>query len=165
MLYVTCYDEAIKDLCEDIVPDLRDCLTFIEAKLPATQLDSAQPTAQPAQTCKGKCKHCHAIGHDKETCRTKDPEVMKRRVTRNLKMRKEVRTLVPPPFIPIPSSYALPPYPPCSCIADSLHICHLDRRHHRNASMQCPIHERPMKKPQGRSRLLTAAAHHPPRWA
>jgi len=48
-------------------------------------------TAASATTLKkmGRCQRCHAIGHDKEECRTKDPAASKKQVANNIKARKE----------------------------------------------------------------------------
>jgi hypothetical protein len=97
------------------IPEFSQRLDDLERR-PQTQ-DAAPPT-QPARARKGKCKRCHAFGHDEKDCRTKDPEVMKRRVAKNEKLKK--RTPVIPPPMPPPIHYATAPYPtPASPVPDS----------------------------------------------
>lgn len=97
------------------IPEFSQWLDDLERR-PQTQ-DAAPPT-QPARARRGKCKCCHAFGHDEKDCRTKDPEVMKRRVAKNEKLKK--RTPVIPPPMPPPIHYATAPYPtPASPVPDS----------------------------------------------
>ena len=53
----------------------------------ATSSHTAASAITPKKT--GRCQRCHATGHDKEECRTKDPTASKKRVANNIKARKD----------------------------------------------------------------------------
>jgi len=92
------------------------------ASLPAPDPLTVQPpapikpetsTAKPGR----RCQRCHAIGHDTATCRTKDPDVMKKRVSNNAKIKKAandtyVQRPIPPRLYPYQQYFGDPIIPP-----------------------------------------------------
>ena len=85
------------------------------ASLPAPDL---LPVKQPSMAKPGKiCQRCHATGHDSTTCRTKDPDAMKKWVSNNVKIKKAatdiyVQCPIPPHLHPYPQYFSDPIIPP-----------------------------------------------------
>lgn len=74
-------------------------------KLPAAALASAT-TSQHLSSL--RCRRCRASGHDTSQCRTKNPDLVKKRVDNNKKAKKEADRIRANPTIPS----RLPPYNP-----------------------------------------------------
>ena len=53
---------------------------------PTTPHPNLQQPSHPSR--RPRCKHCHALGHDTNDCRTKDPIAVKKRISNNQKARK-----------------------------------------------------------------------------
>jgi hypothetical protein len=53
-----------------------------------------------------RCTKCHARGHMADTCRTQNPEVVRRRIANNKKANKRTSPVIPdPPYAPAPHMY------------------------------------------------------------
>jgi hypothetical protein len=91
--------------------------------LPAAALASATTSRDPSSL---RCRRCRASGHDTTQCRTKNPDLVKKRVVNNKKAKKEadriranptIHSRLPPynPHLPFDLQdyfYELPPPPP-----------------------------------------------------
>jgi hypothetical protein len=91
-----------------------------QSQVPQPQQTIPQSTIpqQPSRpSSRRRCKRCHAIGHDTNECRTKDPIAIKKRVTNNQKARKKLDQDPPlsgtgPSLHPSNSSVHFSPYGP-----------------------------------------------------
>jgi hypothetical protein len=111
------------ELGKSVKSDLHDIRYFLETIEPRVEALEQRPQPQTAvipplqptlPTRRSKCKRCHAFGHDEENCRTKDPTVMKKRVAKNAKLKKQAIMSVAPPLAPALYPYTASPYPPPS---------------------------------------------------
>ncbi|KAF8867633.1 hypothetical protein BD779DRAFT_1556563 [Infundibulicybe gibba] len=115
-------------------------ITHLENAAPVPPVPSSSSTQQPQPPgSRRRCQRCHALGHDTDSCRTKDPAVMKKRVAKNAKARNQPRKSAAPSF-PIPSypysfsPYTPPPAPPPT--ADSLNAMIVDASELRRRATQ-----------------------------
>lgn len=98
----------------DEIQSLRERIEELESNVPAyaetVETSPQHPASHPSRSSRPtRCKRCHALGHDTNNCRSKDPVAIKKRVACNQKARKEAerRTQYQPPP-PLPHTYAMP---------------------------------------------------------
>jgi hypothetical protein len=78
-------DQSALAKCSDRIDHLKQKNQQQQQQLPS--LTSTLP-AQPTLTCRKKCRRCHTFGHDQDSCCNKDPEVMKKQVAKNKRLKK-----------------------------------------------------------------------------
>ena len=102
----------------DQIQSLRFRIQGLEEKSQSQLTQQTHPTPTPQQPARPtrRCQRCHAIGHGTNDCRTKDPVVVKKRVSNNQKARKRAAEQSQPP--PIGSPY----YGPANLFGDPLFI-------------------------------------------
>jgi hypothetical protein len=84
--------------------------------LPVKQPNTTKPESSTAKPGR-RCQRCHATGHDTTTCRTRDPDAMKKRVSNNAKIKKAANDIyvqrpIPPRLHPYPQYFGDPIIPP-----------------------------------------------------
>jgi hypothetical protein len=88
--------------------DLREKVAAIRTEVDTLKAAATTHPTTPAQSARMKCQRCHASGHDKSTCRTKDPDTMKKRVAKNNRSRAKATPIIPPAYAALPSPLVYP---------------------------------------------------------
>jgi hypothetical protein len=89
------------DSLQERVLDLEEKFQELQssAAVPSTTVPPTTPHPNPQQPLhqsrRPRCKRCHALGHDTNDCRSKDPVAVKKRISNNQKARK-LNTKDPP---------------------------------------------------------------------
>ena len=117
------------DRTDDLIRRVRVLEEQSQAPQPQPTVSHPITPQQPSHPSRGRrCKRCHALGHDTNDCRTKDPVAVKKRVTNNQKARK-LRERDPPyggtgpPMPPSSSSVHFSPHgPPIDSLGNQLYF-------------------------------------------
>ena len=94
----------------DQIMVLKNRISELEENVASTSAQQTIPTPTQHEPLhppsrRARCKRCHALGHDTNDCRSKDPVAIKKRVANNQKARKRTDTIQPPT---IPTPYTSP---------------------------------------------------------
>jgi len=95
--------------------DILERVTALENAAPAVAAVAASaPTQQNPRTpsTRIRCQRCHALGHDTNECRTKDPAMTKKRVMKNTRAKKQAQQAATLPYPLAHFPHQLPSYPP-----------------------------------------------------
>ena len=76
---------ALQHRVQDLEEKLQE-LQSTPSVPPTTPHPNPQQPSHPSR--RPRCKRCHALGHDTNDCRTKDPVAVKKRISNNQKARK-----------------------------------------------------------------------------
>ena len=90
------------DSLQHRVQDLEEKLQELQSTPsvpPTTPHPNPQQPSHPSR--RPRCKRCHALGHDTNDCRTKDPIAVKKRISNNQKARKHNETDPPLGGLPV----------------------------------------------------------------
>ena len=98
------FDDNLRSL-QDRIAKLEEESSDDDEDAPSLSPSRARTDIRPAQpkASDTKCTRCSARGHDTKSCRTTNPDLVKKRIANNKKMKKEadrLRTRYPPTYMP-----------------------------------------------------------------